>query len=195
MSDGLREKKKMQTREALIKSALRLFAKKGYAATTIEDITKKANCSPRTFFQYFESKEDLLLIGIDRQWDDLRQVLLKRPADTTTLDVLQHWAIAIANEFEAHESFLPDLTNHATASYLSAKAKRELFSMKAMEAILLPELAKDLRMQSTDTEPKMIAVAAAALFSAIHDPNLIQTDKVNYIKKAILMLKRLSSQL
>jgi AcrR family transcriptional regulator len=58
---GLRERKKLKTRAALQKEALRLFLKQGFAQTTIEEIAEAAEVSPSTFFNYFSSKEDLVL--------------------------------------------------------------------------------------------------------------------------------------
>ena len=57
MSAGLRERKKLRTRAAIQKEALRLFLKKGYEETTIEDIAEAVEISPSTFFNYFPSKE------------------------------------------------------------------------------------------------------------------------------------------
>jgi len=57
MSTGLRERKKLRTRAAIQKEALRLFLKKGYEETTIEDIAEAVEISPSTFFNYFPSKE------------------------------------------------------------------------------------------------------------------------------------------
>jgi AcrR family transcriptional regulator len=58
---GLRERKKMQTRAAIQRHALRLFRETGYAATTMEQIAAAADVSPSTLYRYFPAKEDLIL--------------------------------------------------------------------------------------------------------------------------------------
>jgi AcrR family transcriptional regulator len=58
---GLRERKKMKTREAIRREALRLFETKGYAGTTVEQIAQAADVSPSTFFRYFSNKAALLI--------------------------------------------------------------------------------------------------------------------------------------
>jgi AcrR family transcriptional regulator len=67
---GLRERKKIKTREAIRREAFRLIDENGYAATTIEQIADAAEVSPSTFFRYFPSKESLLLA------DDLDPLIL-----------------------------------------------------------------------------------------------------------------------
>lgn len=54
-----RERKKRQTRDALVHAALKLFDAKGYEHTAIREITDAVDVSERTFFRYFASKEDL----------------------------------------------------------------------------------------------------------------------------------------
>jgi AcrR family transcriptional regulator len=67
---GLRERKKIKTRQAIRREAFRLFDANGYATTTVEQIADAAEVSPSTFFRYFPSKESLLLA------DDLDPLVL-----------------------------------------------------------------------------------------------------------------------
>jgi AcrR family transcriptional regulator len=55
-----RERRKLETRQALLEAALALFRQKGYDNTTIEEITDAADVAKGTFFNYFPSKAALL---------------------------------------------------------------------------------------------------------------------------------------
>ena len=58
---GRREAHKQATRQALQQAADRLFAERGYAATTVRDIAGAAGVTERTFFRYFTGKEELII--------------------------------------------------------------------------------------------------------------------------------------
>src|SRR5258708_8808556 len=75
-----RERKKRQTREALIRAALELFDAKGYEHTAVREITDAVDVSERTFFRYFASKEDLA-VSFAKDWTDaILAALVARPA-------------------------------------------------------------------------------------------------------------------
>jgi AcrR family transcriptional regulator len=84
-SVGLRERKKLKTREDLEQAALELFESKGFDHTTIEEIAEACDVSPRTFFRYFPNKEALLLSDADEKCQLLVVGLLDRPAGESPL--------------------------------------------------------------------------------------------------------------
>jgi AcrR family transcriptional regulator len=62
-TEGLRERKKRQTREAIAQTAMKLFAARGFDAVTVADVARAADVSEKTVFNYFPAKEDLVLHG------------------------------------------------------------------------------------------------------------------------------------
>lgn len=85
---GLRERKKLKTRRALRAAAFRLFAEKGWDATTVDQIAAAAEVSPSTFFRYFPSKEDLVVTD---DYDPLiERELLARPDDEPPFEAIRH---------------------------------------------------------------------------------------------------------
>jgi AcrR family transcriptional regulator len=67
--------------------AFRLFAKQGYSETTVEQIADAAAISPRTFFRYFPTKEDVVL------WDEydplVLELFLSRPKRETAFQSMR----------------------------------------------------------------------------------------------------------
>jgi AcrR family transcriptional regulator len=94
MTSGLRERKKLATRLALHEAALRLVAERGLEHVSVDDITTRADVSPRTFFNYFSSKDDAVL-GLDPDAMHRQvQALHDRPADESPVEALR----AVARE-------------------------------------------------------------------------------------------------
>jgi AcrR family transcriptional regulator len=82
-----RERRKARTMRLIQSEALRLFAGQGYDQTTIEEIADAADISPRTFFRYFPTKEDVVL------WDEYDEVALEmleqRPAGESPSETMR----------------------------------------------------------------------------------------------------------
>ena len=85
---GRRESKRRQTRLDLITAALRLVDERDADRVTAEEISAAAQVSPRTFFNYFATKEDALVGDPLEDCTDLRQLLLAVPAGATPLEAL-----------------------------------------------------------------------------------------------------------
>src|SRR5260370_17070469 len=62
LAGGLRECKKARLRAAIRQEAMRLFREQGWEQTTVEQIAEAAEVSPSTFFRYFPTKEDVVLL-------------------------------------------------------------------------------------------------------------------------------------
>jgi AcrR family transcriptional regulator len=84
-TEGLRERKKHQTREAIAHAAMRLFAARGFDAVTVADIARAADVSEKTVFNYFPAKEDLVLHGGEERRAALIEAIRARPAGASVV--------------------------------------------------------------------------------------------------------------
>ncbi|MEU3608537.1 TetR family transcriptional regulator [Streptomyces sp. NPDC035033] len=97
---GLRERKKKATRAALVEAAVRLAAEHGVEHVTVDAISAAAGVSTRTFFNYFDSRDEVfVMVGAD-SGVRVRQAVLAAPPALSPLDVLRE---ALAAELEEVE--------------------------------------------------------------------------------------------
>jgi AcrR family transcriptional regulator len=85
---GRRDRKKQQTRAALMAAALRLVDERGLETVTVEEISEAADVSTRTFFNYFAGKDDAVIGDPLTDPDELWAELLAQPAEMPMLDAL-----------------------------------------------------------------------------------------------------------
>lgn len=85
MTDGgsLRDRQRAQIRADIRRAAFRLFVERGYDAVTTEEIATAAGVSPRTFFRYVPTKEELLLAPVRHGGAAIVNLLEKQPVTET----------------------------------------------------------------------------------------------------------------
>ena len=85
-TEGLRERKKRQTRETIAHAAMALFAEHGFDAVTVADVARAADVSEKTVFNYFPAKEDLVLHGGEERRAALIEAIRSRPEGTSIVE-------------------------------------------------------------------------------------------------------------
>ncbi|GAA4789987.1 helix-turn-helix domain-containing protein [Streptomyces ziwulingensis] len=104
MGDGLRERKKRATRAALTEAAVRLAAEHGAEKVTVEAISAAAGVSVRTFFNYFDTRDDVFVLTGAETGAHVRRALLAAPAALSPLEALRDaLAAELAEAEQQHE--------------------------------------------------------------------------------------------
>jgi AcrR family transcriptional regulator len=96
--EGLRERKKRLTREAIAAAAARLFAERGFENVTVAEIADAANVSVKTLFSYVGAKEELLLAGQPTVLDDVVLAVRNRKLGQTPLVAAAQALLAAVND-------------------------------------------------------------------------------------------------
>jgi len=159
---GLRERKKQQTREALTRTALELFAERGYDETTLAEIAEAAGVSTRTIFAYFPSKEDILFANTQAMCDALTRALVERPAGTDALTALREFILASAHEKTDLDQRLGQVIA-GDATLASHKRAR----ISQLEEALGAAIADDLGVGPDDLRPQVAAASLTAAFEVL----------------------------
>jgi AcrR family transcriptional regulator len=84
--EGLRERKKRQTRETIAGAAMELFQARGFDAVTVADVARAADVSEKTVFNHFPTKEDLFYSRMESFAEDMLEAIRERDPGETMLD-------------------------------------------------------------------------------------------------------------
>ncbi len=98
---GLRERKKRLRRARIEAAAISLFEQHGFDNTTIEEIADAAEISPRTFFSYFSTKEDVVLADYASRLDRIVDELRGRPSSETAWVALRESFVVVGIDYAA----------------------------------------------------------------------------------------------
>jgi AcrR family transcriptional regulator len=98
---GLRERKKAKLRQRIIETAVKLFRKRGYENTRIDDIVRALEISQPTFFRYFPSKDDVLrVVGRRGFYCIAKKIESELSSEVTTGERLRRLYQTLAREVE-----------------------------------------------------------------------------------------------
>jgi AcrR family transcriptional regulator len=179
---GLRERRKRATRQLLVDTATEMFLERGFDAVTVVQIAEACEVSPTTVFNYFPTKESLVLDLPDELLATLRVTL----ADPAAMPVegmlrildgeLDHligwleaqsdlaWAVDAVQRFEAMVRDTPALRAH----------HRDM--LQRMADVAREVLADRAGMRTRDPEPQIAATALLGLWSVQVDSSCLHLD-------------------
>jgi len=118
-----RDRKSAETRLRLFRSALQLFAERGFPNVTVEDITEAADVGKGTFFNYFGSKDHVLGVMAEIQIGKVREALAQVEAGKDLVRSILHRLLQRLSEEPGRS---PDLARALVTSLLASKDVREL---------------------------------------------------------------------
>jgi AcrR family transcriptional regulator len=156
---GLREQKKQATREALREAALRLALECGPANVRVDDIAEAAGVSPRTYNNYFSSREQAIVAAVTAEREaQIAAAVAARPASVRLADAV---ADAIVEQYTDPSQHNPD----ALLLITTRPTLRDAF-VDTATAIDHP-LAAAITQRLGETDPHTARVLAASVAAAV----------------------------
>ena len=130
------------TRRALEEAALRLFARDGYDETSVDAIAAEAGVSPRTFFRYFATKDEVLEMGREERQAELKaRIRALAATDLDDLAVVRGAIVDLARGFERDRS---RVRMRQRAAATSALLRGRLYdTFQSWEYVVARELGGD----------------------------------------------------
>lgn len=188
MATKQREKAR-QTEDELMAAATGLFGGKGFFATTVAEITRKAGYAKGSFYRHFQSKDEILLRIVERKLRDYRAERDKRVAEAggleEVIEVIWDFLDMIMEDKNWSRVFL-EFTIHASRS---EKLKAELNKSKYR---LSSEVFADLTRKHVETDypPEKIGALNTALFEGFLIHSILDTGELSRedVKEAALTL-------
>ncbi|CCH87638.1 Transcriptional regulator, TetR family [Modestobacter italicus] len=168
MTSGLRERKKTATRLALHEAALRLVAERGLDRVSVDDIAARADVSPRTFFNYFASKDDAV-VGLDPAFPaEQAAAFTARPAEESPVEAMRAIARAAATRMAEDPQLWP-LRLQVVETNPTLVAKLAAAFSESDRALATAIAERTGTRVDADALPMLLAgVAGAAMRTSLH---------------------------
>jgi AcrR family transcriptional regulator len=169
---GLRERKKARTRAEIQTHAFRLFQEQGYDATTVQQIIEEAEVSESTFFRYFPTKADVVLLD---DFDPLiTEAFRRQPPELSPVQALRGAFKSAFDELSAQEESEQQERMRIILSVPELRAGM-LDQFASAMGLLAEELAERAGRDRDDIAVRALAgavvgVAVAVMFVMVDDP-------------------------
>jgi AcrR family transcriptional regulator len=162
--EPLQERRRRLVRDEIRRVAIELFAERGFDAVTVEDIAAAAGTSPRTFFRYFATKDEVVLDYERRLIDRLVAGFDEQPASLGGVAALRQAYIATSHIVPADRDRFVKLGRiHAMAPSLGARARAE---RQAFPEDLVGRVAQRLGVPASDVAARTVVAAVGAVAAA-----------------------------
>jgi AcrR family transcriptional regulator len=154
---GLRETKKLATRQQIADVAMRLFVLRGFDKVTVAEVAAEAGVSEKTVFNYFPTKEDLFFDEVPERARALAEAIRSRPAGEPILDTLRRLQVG-----ECARLSSPAFATFARTLEGSAALRAKELEVMSLFAQALTDALEEEGIDSRD------ARIAAALLISVH---------------------------
>jgi AcrR family transcriptional regulator len=161
---GLREAKKEDKRERILKSAIKLFSEKGFDRTSIADITARANVAKGTFYSFFEKKGDVLLYFVDTEIETSRKEIQScLSSKVSIIDQLELVIFTYLKYIFRNKEFTRVLAKERFDTIGTRSNKNELLLIKSLSQLI--DQAKEKNQINRSVDSRCMADMIFALYT------------------------------
>ena len=158
---GLRERKKLRTRQLIADTAMRMFAERGFDAVPVAAVARAAEVSEATVFNYFPTKEDLVYRGMEAFEAELLAAVRDRPAGESIVAAFGRFVLQprgfLAAPDEESVRYLIAVAKMIPASPALLAREREVLDRYTESLAAL--IAEDTAAEPGDLRPEAVARA------------------------------------
>ena len=166
---GLRERKKLRTRQLIADTAMRMFAERGFDAVPVTAVARAAEVSEATVFNYFPTKEDLVYRGMEAFEGELLAAVRDRPAGETIVAAFGRFVLQPRGFLaEPDEDAVRDLiavANMIAASPALLARERDILDQYTESLAAL--IAEDTAAEPGDLRPWVVARALIGIHQSL----------------------------
>jgi len=166
-SESLKARKQQVVRTALSAAAEELFLARGFENVTVEEIARTAGVSRRTFFRYYESKEDVMVERSDRLGEKLLAELAARPLNEPPLLAIRNALVPAMEAGLAERELVRDTMRLLRET--SALRRVMMERRNRLEERIAALMLKRMGTTSSDNTPMLLAFVTRALHDTVYN--------------------------